>query len=184
MLEITATALNYNCRLARDMLAGDGLRCFLFEGCGSPIRTPIWQAARSISQAGLCFAYNDGLFPILVRSDAKAAETAYHLPNPGNDEGEAAWHPPIFINPESPITRTIQSGRAALQKSARYGEQDFDAMLKGIVGRGDDLSTDDEKFLAYCSRISAKSDRVALPRQAEQSRQTSVNTRLFGRRHQ
>jgi hypothetical protein len=184
LLEMQETALKYNCRLAHDLLAGDGLRCFLFEGWGNPIRTPIWQAARSISAAGLCFAYNDGLFPLLVRKDADEAKTAYPLPNAGNSEGEAAWHPPIFINPTSALTLQIKAGRAAIDQAGKHSVQDYDEMLKEVVGR-DDLSTDDEKFLAYCVKESlppapaSDEDRSPQQNRPSSSRRPAI-ARLFG----
>jgi hypothetical protein len=152
ILEMDATSLKYNALLAREMLAGDGLRCFLFEGWGSPVRTPIWQATRSLAKAGLCFAFNDGAFPILVRTDADMAKTAYHLPNPGgHGDGEASWHPQTFVDPASTIAKRLEAGRAAVRDSGKYGVQDYDAMLREVAGY-EDLSTEDERFLSHCAK--------------------------------
>jgi hypothetical protein len=149
LLEMDAIALKYNCRIAHALLSGGGLRCFLFEGWGNPIRTQIWQATRTITKAGLCFAYNDSLFPILVRTDAKEAFGVPALPV-GTTDDEAAWHPSIYIDPESTLAKQIKSGRDAAAQKGKYSIRDFDALLKEILGT-DDLMIDDERFLSYCA---------------------------------
>jgi len=149
LLEMHETALGYCCGLAHDLLAGDGLRCFIFEGWGSPIRRPIWQAAKALSNARFSIAFNDGLFPILVRKDSVAAKAAYSLPNAGADgEGEAAFHPPTFIDPSAELTKRIEKGRAAIRGHAKYGVRDYDNMLISVMG-SDGLATDDEMFLGW-----------------------------------
>jgi hypothetical protein len=148
MLEMHEVALNYTCRLAVDLLSGSGFRCFFFEGWGNPVRVPIWRAARTLSEAGFCFAYNDGLFTILIRRDSERASAAYHLPNPGAAEGEGAFHPPIFINRESTLSHQIDAGRDSVKRAGRYSVEDYDRMLKDILG-SEDVLTNDERFAEY-----------------------------------
>jgi hypothetical protein len=102
---------------------------------------------------------------------------AYHLPNPGEHNGEAAFHPPIFINPDSKLTRMIGEGRAAIAQLGKYGVREYDDMLRTIVGR-DDLSTEDEKFLDYCVKVSSPAAKEPVQNQSQQRSRPSLWRKL------
>jgi hypothetical protein len=148
LCEMHSSALNYTARVAADLLAAPGDRYFVFEGWGSTIRAPIWHAGRALSRAGLCFAHNDVHSSILVRRDADAARQALALPPPGQTDGEAAFHPPIYVNPASTLSTALLRARAATAARATLGLPDVDRMLRQVVG-SQTLDTDDERFMAF-----------------------------------
>lgn len=148
LCEMHARALGYTTRLAAQLLAGKGLRCVLFEGFGSTARNPIWHAGQAFSQAGLCFAHNDTQSAVLVRDDSLESEQAMHLPLDPAAEDEAAYHPPIYDNPDSSVGTAVKAGREKTRGEATRGLADLDRVLAEILGHSE-LRIDDEVFRAF-----------------------------------
>jgi hypothetical protein len=151
LCEMHPNALRYAAKVSHAMLRNrNGF--FLFEGWGSTVRNPIWHAGRALSIAGFSFAHNDVHASVLVRDGSAAAGGAMKLPPPAapSSEGEAAFHPSIYLNPSNEIGARILAGRESTIGNAVYDLEDLDVALQPILG-DTDVTTDDERFMRFVS---------------------------------
>ena len=61
---------------------------------------------------------------------------------------EDLYHSVIWVASANPVLKRLTEARQQIAQGTRYGVEDFEAMLREVLG-GDDILTDDEKFLRY-----------------------------------
>jgi len=178
LCEMHPRALAYTLKVCASLLANGGAQStFLFEGWGSTARHPIWTVHKAFAEQGYSIAHSDILATIYARQDgpltlngppspntptlAKNVALSRRpllrrlgliqeesLPPPLALSMEQLWHPPIWVTPANMISKQITDGRERLLQSAVHGIEDFEQMLRKVLG-SDDLLTCDEKFLRF-----------------------------------
>jgi hypothetical protein len=175
LCEMHPRALAYTLKVCVVMLTKRGDQStFLFEGWGSTTRNPIWTVHKAFAEQGFSIAHSDILATVYARKSGPLTVNGPQSPNvlaatqtvvpghirflqrlalfpphtPTEPSMEKLWHPPIWVTPSNPVSKKITDGREQLSQLAVHRIEDFEQMLRDVLG-GDELTSDDEKFLNF-----------------------------------
>jgi hypothetical protein len=162
LAEMHVNALSYIVKTARLMLTKTN-GAFLFEGWGSTVLRPIWSVSKRFADFGYVIAHNDIWASVFAPLECPAAKDGLTLPRPCRNDAaidvghypEAAFtamfHPPIYSNPNNPISTKLTQGRQAIAAKAKRTLADVEAMWREYLGQSDIIS-DDERFGRFIER--------------------------------
>jgi len=159
LAEMHLNARSYAIKFARMMLRNPD-SAFVFEGWGTTIHTPIWAVTKRFCDLGYVVAHNDLSGSVFVPNDGGATEGTLELPLPhkvgplGNPNGFPEseyirqYHPPIYVNPDSPLSKRFTDGLATAHQNVKIGYEPLMAMFQEELGESD-LISDDERFTEF-----------------------------------
>jgi hypothetical protein len=136
---------------------------FLFEGWGSTVLRPIWSVSKRFADFDYVIAHNDIWASVFAPVGSSGAKGGMTFPRPCRSDAAidvehypevaftAMFHPPIYSNPDNPISAKLMEGRKSVAARSKRTLADIENMWRECLGNPD-ISSDDERFNRFIER--------------------------------
>jgi len=165
LAEMHPDSLVFTLRAAREMLRGEGLKAFVFEGWGCEQWVQRSLITKQFYRAGFRLVHNDDHITVFVPEENAFSRPAARLPSrfwwPGGkaevlaavrrivgiQQGWIRFWPPRFASKRNQISRKILAGNQCRETERRVGIGTIEKFFAELLDDRDDEMSPDEKFL-------------------------------------